>query len=226
MAEPLRSKDDRYGGVEVDVTEAAGAMAPAEFDLVLREACAEWAAQGKKGVWLKVPLASGSAVGAAAANGFIFHHAQPAYAMMTRWLPPVPSTLPNYSFTQIGVGGVVRGERKDWAWTGSPHLSISSPAHFTHPDPPPPTRRSHTHTHEHTSITATDVPRTTKPTQSACRRGDARRATDILLLSAPVLSRYWCWCWVWLVAGPVILVVDAGDPRSGLRSPAVARRHG
>jgi hypothetical protein len=119
MAELLMVRPDRYGGVEVDVTETAGAMLPAEFDLVLRKACADWAAQGKKGVWLKVPLASGSAVGAAAANGFVFHHAQPTYAMMTRWLPPIPSTLPNYSFTQIGVGGVVRvGPRPESASAG------------------------------------------------------------------------------------------------------------
>lgn len=110
--EPLVFKDDRYGGVEVDVTDAAARMEPAAFATALRDACDSWAAQGKCGIWLRVPTNCGGAVGAAAANGFDFHHAQPGYAMLTRWLHTVvPSTLPKYGFTQIGVGGVVRAWR-------------------------------------------------------------------------------------------------------------------
>ena len=71
-------------------------------------------AAGKKGLWLKVPIASAAIVGGAVRWGFEFHHAQPGYVLLVRWLPQdVPSPLPKYAFTQIGVGGVVvngRGE--------------------------------------------------------------------------------------------------------------------
>merc|ERR1712046_41301 len=39
--------------------------------------------------------------------GFDFHHARPGYAMLTRWLPDTPSSLPLYPHHQIGVGGMV-----------------------------------------------------------------------------------------------------------------------
>ena len=40
--------------------------------------------------------------------GFAYHHAKPDYVCLTRWLrTEVPSPLPTYAFTQIGVGGLV-----------------------------------------------------------------------------------------------------------------------
>jgi len=55
-----------------------------------------------------VPNTSAACVGAAVASGFAFHHAQPEYVLLTRWLPlDQPSPLPKYAFTQIGVGVVV-----------------------------------------------------------------------------------------------------------------------
>ena len=44
-------------------------------------------AAGKKGLWLKVPVASAAAVGAAVRWGFEFHHAQPDYALLVRYAP-------------------------------------------------------------------------------------------------------------------------------------------
>ena len=96
--------EDRYGGVEITASPDATAM---EFEARLRSAIDEWSANGKRGLWLKIPLACAAVAGAAAACGFEFHHAQPGYVMMTRWLPASPSPLPKYGFTQIGVGGVV-----------------------------------------------------------------------------------------------------------------------
>lgn len=100
--------EDRYGGVEVEVSDAVLAVAgPAAFDRELKQGLEAWQAAGKKGIWLKVPLSCSSLIGVAAANGFSFHHAKPDYALLTRWLPETPSPLPMYGFTQIGVGGVV-----------------------------------------------------------------------------------------------------------------------
>lgn len=105
----LLAKDDRYGGVEIEVPAAASShLSAARFGRELAAALVGWQAQGKRGLWLKVPLECADAVGAAVACGFSYHHAKPEYVLLTRWLPAdVHSALPGYAFTQIGVGGVV-----------------------------------------------------------------------------------------------------------------------
>ena len=100
------SKEDRYGGVEIVINDAA-ATVPHALGAALGTAIDEWKAAGKRGLWLKIPIECASCVGCVAALGFAFHHAKPAYVEMTRWLPAEPSPLPAYAFTQIGVGGVV-----------------------------------------------------------------------------------------------------------------------
>eukprot|EP00802_Teleaulax_amphioxeia_P013040 Tamp_13087.p1 GENE.Tamp_13087~~Tamp_13087.p1 ORF type:complete len:484 (+),score=64.38 Tamp_13087:42-1454(+) len=104
----LSAKEDRYGGVDIEVPKEAGGAGANTFRSALRSAVEAWVAQGKRGLWLKVPLACAHLVGAARDAEFQFHHAKPDYVLMTRWLPQdVPSSLPLYAFTQIGVGGVV-----------------------------------------------------------------------------------------------------------------------
>eukprot|EP00929_Paragymnodinium_shiwhaense_P032574 TRINITY_DN18029_c1_g1_i1.p1 TRINITY_DN18029_c1_g1~~TRINITY_DN18029_c1_g1_i1.p1 ORF type:complete len:500 (+),score=61.87 TRINITY_DN18029_c1_g1_i1:101-1501(+) len=99
--------EDRYGGAEMKVCEGAVGAMVGKFDQQLKKAIKGFIENGKKGLWLTVPLSSASCVGAAAACGFHFHHAKPEYVLLTRWLPDTPSPLPRYGFTQIGVGGVV-----------------------------------------------------------------------------------------------------------------------
>ena len=109
-ASSITVKEDRYGGVELAVVPAALETATAkdgDFARELQAGLEAWQAAGKKGLWLKIPTAAASCVGAAVALGFEFHHAKPGYVLLTRWLPSTPSPLPSYGFTQIGVGGVV-----------------------------------------------------------------------------------------------------------------------
>ena len=107
------AKEDRYGGVEIEVFDSAAAISTERFADALRISVDSWSAAGKGGLWLRIPLACAGLAGAAAANGFAFHHAQPGYLLMTRWLLPTPSPLPSYGFTQIGVGGVVLNARDE-----------------------------------------------------------------------------------------------------------------
>lgn len=111
----LAARDDAFGGVVID--HDALPSDPAAFAASLTASVAAWRAAGKKGLWLKVPLAKAALVGAAAeAGGFIFHHAEPDYVMMTRWLPAddgVPSTLPPNASHQVGVGAFVINERNE-----------------------------------------------------------------------------------------------------------------
>ena len=104
----LCAQEDRYGGVEIEVPESARSTGPLSFQHSLRRRIQLWVAAGKRGLWLKLPLACSHFVGMACDEGFSFHHAQPGYVLLTRWLPPdMASPLPSYAFTQIGVGGVV-----------------------------------------------------------------------------------------------------------------------
>jgi len=114
VPQPLLSpKEDRYGGVEVDVPEAVAGAAVAQFDHELRRGLALWQEAGKGGIWLKIPLSSASCVGVAARCGFEFHHAKSEYVLMTKWMLATRSPLPKYGFTQIGVGGIVLNSRDE-----------------------------------------------------------------------------------------------------------------
>jgi len=107
--ELLCVKEDRYGGVEIEVpASAAPIVSAARFERELAAALGGWQAAGKRGLWLRVPVECSACIAPAIARGFVYHHAQPGYAQLTRWLPTdQPSPLPAYAFTQIGVGGVV-----------------------------------------------------------------------------------------------------------------------
>lgn len=70
-----------------------------------------WKAQGKGGVWLKLPIALSSHVPIATSLGFIFHHAESDYVMLTAWLQDRPSPLPGSASHQVGVGVVVLNQQ-------------------------------------------------------------------------------------------------------------------
>jgi ADP-ribose pyrophosphatase YjhB (NUDIX family) len=107
-ASTLVANCDRWGGVLM--TAVVGAT-PAAFGSELRRRVAEWKAEAKRGLWLKIPAECTALVGVASEVGFAFHHAKPEYLQMTMWLLDSPSPLPLYSFTQIGVGGVVVNDK-------------------------------------------------------------------------------------------------------------------
>lgn len=104
-ADVLPFTEDTYGGVTLDAS--LEGMSADSFAEALRASLAHFRALAKRGVWLKIPLSSAAAVGPAAAQGFVFHHAEPAYLMMTAWLADVPSTLPANASHYAGVGGLV-----------------------------------------------------------------------------------------------------------------------
>jgi ADP-ribose pyrophosphatase YjhB (NUDIX family) len=110
----LPAKDDAYGGVIIDDSQLPHDSA--EFSERLGLSLTAWRARGVRGVWLKLPLALASHVGpAVASHGFGYHHAEPGYAMLTRWLPledGVESGLPPNASHQVGVGALVVDARR------------------------------------------------------------------------------------------------------------------
>ncbi|KAG2482882.1 hypothetical protein HYH03_018225 [Edaphochlamys debaryana] len=102
----LEASDDLYDGKIVNP--AALPSDPAAFRARLAASLAAWRAGGVHGVWLRLGLAQSPLVPVAAEEGFVFHHAEKDYVMMTQWLPTdLPCTLPPNASHQVGVGAFV-----------------------------------------------------------------------------------------------------------------------
>jgi hypothetical protein len=69
--------------------------------------------QGKKGVWLKLPVDRAEFVPLAVKEGFKYHHAEESYLMMTYWIPDEPNMLPANASHQVGVGGFVINDQME-----------------------------------------------------------------------------------------------------------------
>ncbi|GKC76333.1 NUDIX hydrolase 8-like protein [Tanacetum coccineum] len=105
----LDAFDDEYGGVIVNPEKL-----PFDTNLfasVLHSSVSIWRTQGKKGIWLKLPLEKCDFVPIAVKEGFQYHHAEAGYVMMTYWIPEEPCMLPANASHQVGVGGFVLNEK-------------------------------------------------------------------------------------------------------------------
>lgn len=101
--------EDDYGGVVVNPTFLPNTSNA--FTASLQSSLSYWSQQGKRGVWLKILEDQAELVPIAIKAGFIYHHAEPGYVMLTFWLPDGPSALPSTSLHQIGVGAFVMNEK-------------------------------------------------------------------------------------------------------------------
>ncbi|XWS18100.1 hypothetical protein CRYUN_Cryun32bG0013000 [Craigia yunnanensis] len=106
----LNAVNDRYGGVIVEVSEP---MDSALFASVLRDSIAQWRHQGKKGVWIKLPIQHVNLVEAAVKEGFWYHHAEPNYLMLAYWIPEGTHTLPGNASHRVGIGAFVMNEKRE-----------------------------------------------------------------------------------------------------------------
>ncbi|XP_041456066.1 nudix hydrolase 8-like [Lytechinus variegatus] len=104
---------DVFCGITVE-TESQNWNTLDEFKTILTDSLDHWKATGKRGIWIKIPIHQADLVGIVAKLGFVFHHAQPNYVMMTRWLPEdEPNMLPGFATHYIGVGGFVLNEKNE-----------------------------------------------------------------------------------------------------------------
>lgn len=111
----LRVKLDKmYHGVQATVTcddtTTDTSLDRGSFAAHLGACLDAWVADGRRGVWLTVPMGAADLVPEALLLGFECHHANSDEMMLTNWLPGLqgePSTLPLYPHHQVGVGGVV-----------------------------------------------------------------------------------------------------------------------
>jgi 8-oxo-dGTP pyrophosphatase MutT (NUDIX family) len=79
---------------------------PVEFGLSLAQSLGAWAAENHKVVWLEIPIAQAALIPVAVEAGFVFHHSEQGYLMLTYQLVE-GAFVPPYASHYIGAGGVV-----------------------------------------------------------------------------------------------------------------------
>lgn len=99
-----------FGGIILDP--AALPDTPDVFTAQLRDALAEWTAQGFKVVWLEIPITRAVLIHVATVAGFSFHHTGNGYLMLTYQLEP-DAFIPPYATHYIGAGGVVFNAKQE-----------------------------------------------------------------------------------------------------------------
>lgn len=102
----LSGMHDHYGGVIVHINDN-DPIDPATFLSLLTSSIAHWKLQGKKGVWIKLPIERVNLVEVAVKEGFWFHHAEPKYLMLVYWIPQSSHTLPSNATHRVGIGAFV-----------------------------------------------------------------------------------------------------------------------
>ncbi|KAG0597403.1 hypothetical protein M758_UG335300 [Ceratodon purpureus] len=107
----LSGRYDSYEGMIVDPRSLPSDGST--FKKSLMASIAQWRRERKHGIWLKLPIENVNLVEAAVAAGFRYHHAEPAYLMLTLWLPDGPCTLPRNASHQVDVGAFVLNDKNE-----------------------------------------------------------------------------------------------------------------
>ncbi|ONI09699.1 hypothetical protein PRUPE_4G004000 [Prunus persica] len=91
---------------------------PATFLLSLTSSIEHWKVQGKKGVWIKLPIERVNLIEAAVKKGFWYHHAEPNYLMLMFWIPQSAHTLPANATHRVGIGAFLINHNREYRGTG------------------------------------------------------------------------------------------------------------
>ncbi|KAK2997179.1 hypothetical protein RJ639_026321 [Escallonia herrerae] len=86
---------------------------PTVFTSLLRASLLHWKQQGKKGVWIKMPIELVNLVESAVKEGFYYHHAEAKYLMLVHWIPETANTLPANASHQVGIGAFVMNKKRE-----------------------------------------------------------------------------------------------------------------
>lgn len=108
--ELLLATNDDHGGVIVEMKEALDSDT---FLSMLRASLSHWKQQGKKGVWLKLPIGLVSLVEPAVKEGFWYHHAEPHYLMLVHWISETANTIPANATHRVSVGAIVINHNRE-----------------------------------------------------------------------------------------------------------------
>ncbi|TYH87199.1 hypothetical protein ES332_D01G100300v1 [Gossypium tomentosum] len=108
--ELLPATNDGHGGVIVEMKEH---MDSETFVIVLRASMLQWKQQGKKGVWIKLPIGLVHLVETTVKEGFRYHHAEPSYLMLVSWIPNTPNNIPANVTHRVRVGAIILNDKRE-----------------------------------------------------------------------------------------------------------------
>ncbi|EOY12022.1 NUDIX hydrolase domain - like 10 [Theobroma cacao] len=108
--ELLPAINDDHGGVIVEMKEH---MDSDTFVTRLRASMLKWKQQGKRGVWIKLPIGLVHLVETVVKEGFWYHHAEPSYLMLVHWIPKTPNTIPANATHRVGVGSIILNDKRE-----------------------------------------------------------------------------------------------------------------
>ncbi|XP_010532970.1 PREDICTED: nudix hydrolase 7-like isoform X2 [Tarenaya hassleriana] len=100
----LTGVNDNYDGVTVHLEDPMDAE---DFALKLQASIQRWRQEGKKGIWIKMPIGLANLVETAVQEGFRYHHAEPDYLMLVAWISDLPDTIPSNASHRVGIGAFV-----------------------------------------------------------------------------------------------------------------------
>ncbi|KAK9072236.1 hypothetical protein SSX86_008670 [Deinandra increscens subsp. villosa] len=104
----LPATDDEFGGVVVEMKEH---MDSDVFRTLLKASMSQWKLQGKKGIWIKLPIDLSNLVDTAVKEGFRYHHAEPKYLMLLYWIPNTINPIPANASHIARVGAIVLNDK-------------------------------------------------------------------------------------------------------------------
>lgn len=110
--ELLTSTDDEYSGVIVQLMDHP-IIDSTTFLSILRPSISNWKQQGKKGVWIKLPIHLANLVETLIKEGFWYHHAEPKYLMLVHWIADSANTIPANATHRVGIGAFVVNEKRE-----------------------------------------------------------------------------------------------------------------
>ncbi|KAK9156343.1 hypothetical protein Sjap_003823 [Stephania japonica] len=106
----LDAVNDEYGGVIIEMKEP---MDSEVFRSSLRASLSQWRKEGKRGLWIKLPIEHANLVEPAVKEGFWYHHAEPKYLMLVHWLPETVNILPANATHRVGIGAFVINDERE-----------------------------------------------------------------------------------------------------------------
>jgi 8-oxo-dGTP diphosphatase len=119
----LPNSADQFGGVIVD---SDGLPPDGTFGQTLQASLEAWRSDGRKLVWLKVPIERAALVPMAVDQGFFFHHSNEGDLMMVARLVE-GAFVPTHATHYIGVGGVCINERQELLVVCERHRRTTQP---------------------------------------------------------------------------------------------------
>ncbi|WCJ28197.1 hypothetical protein M5689_009904 [Euphorbia peplus] len=106
----LTAVNDEHEGVIVELRDP---MNSDVFASRLKASIVHWRKQGKRGIWIKVPIELVNLLEVAVKEGFWYHHAEPKHLMLAYWIPECSHTLPANASHRVSIGAFVMNEKRE-----------------------------------------------------------------------------------------------------------------